>query len=107
MATAAENTSMIGFDFDIENWWNEKWIPIFHNGAGDYICLDTGGIFTGREGQLIEFWHADKDRNIIAPTLELLLSKLNHYYETIQPKDFDEYFTTESLKDYPKRYKVG
>ena len=67
---ASELTPMIGFDFEIENWWNENWIPIFQNGGGDSICFDLKGIFTEQKGQLIEFWHADNDRNVIAPTLE-------------------------------------
>lgn len=50
-------SAMIGTDFEIENWWNEHWIPVFHNGGGDYICYDTKGIFTGNKGQIIEFWH--------------------------------------------------
>lgn len=48
---ARELTSMIGTDFEIENWWNENWIPIFHNGGGSYICYDSKGIFTGNKGQ--------------------------------------------------------
>jgi cell wall assembly regulator SMI1 len=102
--SASENTSMIGFDFEIENWWSEKWIPIFHNGNGDYICYDSGGLFTGQQGQLIEFWHADNDRNVIAPTLEVFISKLNHYYETKQNKDFNKYFRIGKIDDYQKKY---
>ena len=104
--TAVENTYMIGSDFEIENWWNEKWIPIFHNGGGDYICYDPGGLFTGQQGQLIEFWHADNDRNVISPTLEAFLGKLNDYYTTKQKDDFDEYFEFENIDDYPKRFIV-
>lgn len=102
-----ENTSMIGFDFEIENWWNEKWIPIFHNGGGDYICYDMGGLFTGQQGQLIEFWHADPDRNVISPSLEAFISKLNDYYTTKSQDEFDEYFEIENLDDYPKKFIVG
>jgi cell wall assembly regulator SMI1 len=101
---AIENTSMIGLDFEIENWWNEKWIPIFHNGGGDYICYDFGGIFTGQKGQLIEFWHADNDRNVIAPTLEAFISQINYYYEMKENIDFDERFQIEKIAGFPKKY---
>lgn len=103
---AKENTSMIGLDFEIENWWNENWIPIFHNGGGDYICYDLGGVFTGQKGQLIEFWHADNDRNVIAPSLEAFLGKLREYYENKPQEDFDEYFQIDDLESYPRRFKV-
>ena len=104
--TAAGNTSMIGLDFEIENWWNAEWIPVFHNGGGDYICYDCGGTFTGQQGQIIEFWHAGNDRNVIAPTLEAFISKLNLYYETRNPQDFDDYFHIEKTEGYPKRFIV-
>lgn len=103
---AAENTSMIGTDFEIENWWNEKWLPIFHNGGGDYICYDCHGTFTENKGQLIEFWHGENDRNVISLNLETFISRLTHYYEITEQKDFDEYFEIESIDNYPKRFIV-
>ena len=103
---ASELTSMIGSDFEIENWWNTKWIPIFQNGGGDSICYDVGGLFTGQLGQLIEFWHADNDRNVIAPTLEEFICKLIEYYETKQIEDFDEFFVVEKINGYPKKFIV-
>ena len=33
LETAAELTAMIGTDFEIENWWNAAWIPLFTMGA--------------------------------------------------------------------------
>lgn len=104
---AKENTSMIGLDFEIDNWWHEQWIPILHNGGGDYICYDLGGLFTGQEGQLIEFWHADNDRNVVAPSLGSFLGKLKEYYENTPAEDFDEYFQIDSPENYPKKFIVG
>lgn len=106
LAIATELTSMIGYDFEIENWWNEKWIPIFHNGGGDYICYDLGGLFTGQRGQLLEFWHADNDRNVIAPNLETFIYKINYFYATRQKQDFDEYFQIENIDGYPQEFIV-
>ena len=104
--TAAELTSMIGSDFEIENWWNENWIPVFHNGGGDYICLDCEGTFTKNPGQLIEFWHADEDRNVIAPSLKFFISQIVKHYEETNPQDFDEYFEIENIDNFPLVFTV-
>jgi cell wall assembly regulator SMI1 len=101
-----ENNDMIGVDFDVEDWWNDKWIPIFHSGGGDYICYDSGGIFTGLHGQLIEFWHADSDRNIIAPSLDAFIESIIRYYQNTPKEAFDEFFETEPIKGYPKRFSL-
>ncbi|MEO1655824.1 MAG: SMI1/KNR4 family protein, partial [Bacteroidota bacterium] len=74
-------TEMIGLDFEIENWWNENWLPIFSNGGGSAICYDLGGVFTGDKGQLIEFWNDDNDRKVIAPRLLDLIECLNQYFK--------------------------
>lgn len=102
--TAEDSTSMIGYDFEIENWWNEHWIPLFHNGAGDLICYDAGGCFTGNKGQIIEFWHADNDRNVIAPDLKTFIASI---YNRTQIEEFDRYFAVESPKGYPLKFIVN
>lgn len=101
--TAEEFTGMIGFDFEIENWWHKDWIPLFNNGGGDLICYDMGGLFTDNPGQLIEFWHADNDRNIITPSLSTFLDTLIAYYKAGQ---LDEYCQVENPEGYPKSYIV-
>ena len=40
--------AQIIFIIIIDNWWNENWIPIFHNGGGGHICYDMIGIFTDK-----------------------------------------------------------
>jgi cell wall assembly regulator SMI1 len=99
-------TPMIGHDFEIKNWWNENWIPLFDNGGGDNICVDMSGTFTGNAGQIIEFWHADPDRNVIAPSLEAFIAALNKFYDTTPPANFDEYFKIGEIDGYPKRFVV-
>lgn len=106
LPTAQENTSMIGLDFEIENWWHSQWLPVFHNGGGDYICYDAGGLFTNMPGQIIEFWHADSDRNVIAPNLETLISGLNDYYDKTPVQKFDSYFAVEAIEGFPKKFTV-
>ncbi|MGX7666746.1 SMI1/KNR4 family protein [Flavobacterium pedocola] len=106
LAIAKELTAMIGTDFEIENWWNENWLPVFDNDGGSYICYDLSGIFTGEKGQLLEFWKSDNDRNVIAPNLESFLIQLNNYYETTPEEDFDDYFEVEAPQKFPKRFIV-
>lgn len=103
----SELNAMIGLDFEIENWWNYSWIPIFQNGGGDSICYDTKGIFTGDRGQLIEFWHGDHDRNVVAPTLGSFLSMIINLFENKKGEDFDEYFKIGKIEDYPKKFIVA
>lgn len=105
---AVENTSMIGLDFEEENWWHVQWLPLWHNGGGDYICHDMGGLFTGQAGQLIEFWHADADRNVIAPNLQTFINALNQYYKSTPAGSFDDYFSIdEAIHDFPRQFKAG
>ncbi|MCX7711637.1 MAG: SMI1/KNR4 family protein [Clostridia bacterium] len=106
LGTAQEMTSMIGSDFDVDNWWSQYWIPIFHNGGGDHICYDIGGVFTGKKGQVIEFWHADNDRNVIAPNLQSFIESVNQFYETTPVQDFDEFFTVKDIQGFPKVFYV-
>lgn len=105
LESAAELTSMIGYDFEIENWWNKQWIPVFCNGGGDHICYDLEGTFTGEPGQMIEFWHADNYRKIIAPALQVFIEAINHYYENTSPADFDEFFVPKKeIAGFPKEF---
>ncbi len=105
--TAAELTSMIDLDFELKHWWHQQWIPLLHNGGGDYICYDLAGLFTGDQGQLITFWHADKDRNVIAPGLETFITALNASYRGKNAAELDEYFKPAAIKGYPRSFKAG
>ena len=100
-----ELTSMIGYDFEIENWWNEHWLPIFSNGGGSYICYDLKGVFTGESGQLVEFWHADTDRNVIAPDLRTFMESLNKYYKDTPVEHYKSFNITDKLPK-PKAFIV-
>jgi cell wall assembly regulator SMI1 len=64
------NELLEGGEFDQELWWSPRWVPFLYNGAGDYLCIDTGGAFTGSEGQIIEFWHDWERRDVVYPSLE-------------------------------------
>ena len=57
------------------NWWNTKWIPVTHNGAGDFYCLDMDPAFGGAPGPIITYWHVDTTREKIANNFRGLLQK--------------------------------
>lgn len=56
------------------NWWNAKWIPVMHNGAGDFYCLDMNPAPGGKKGQIITFWHMDTQRKKIAESFQELMN---------------------------------
>jgi cell wall assembly regulator SMI1 len=49
------------------------------------------GTFTGSVGQIIEFWHDDAARNIVAPSLE---SWLEDYVLLLEQEDWEYYRET-------------
>lgn len=48
------------------DWWHAQWIPITYDGAGNHDCLDLAPAEGGTVGQIIEFWHDDPDRKVLA-----------------------------------------
>ncbi|MBN1203611.1 MAG: SMI1/KNR4 family protein [Myxococcaceae bacterium] len=54
-------------------YWSEKWVPLLSNGAGDYLCVDLGGAFGGRPGQLVDYFHDSDDRLLLWPSLDAFL----------------------------------
>jgi cell wall assembly regulator SMI1 len=56
--------------FKTTNWYRKTWVPFLSNGAGDHVCWDPRGSFSGEPGQVLEFWQADHERKVLAPTLD-------------------------------------
>lgn len=56
-------------------WWEPKWIPITHNGAGDLHCLDLDPSPQGKYGQVILFEHMNETRKCVAPSFKDFLQK--------------------------------
>jgi cell wall assembly regulator SMI1 len=50
---------------DVEGF-QKSWVPILSNGAGDHVCFETTG---KRAGALVEYWHADDDRDVAFASL--------------------------------------
>jgi cell wall assembly regulator SMI1 len=90
-------------EFKIPNWWNTTWIPVFENGGGDYLCYDAAGVFTGKKGQILDYYHSETYRMVNAPSLVLFLEALQRVYDK---KYEDEWDSLKENGDYPKSYKL-
>ena len=62
--------------FKTTNWYRKTWVPFLSNRAGDHVCWDPRGSFSGSPGQVLEFWHTDHDRKVLAPTFDAWLTAL-------------------------------
>ncbi|MEP1765248.1 MAG: SMI1/KNR4 family protein [Sulfitobacter sp.] len=87
----AELDGMIGYDFDLENWWHPAWLPLFHSGGGDYIVVDLVGIHTGNRNQLLKVYHDWAYRPIVAEDLQTFLDAALVYYGTKSIEEMDEF----------------
>jgi cell wall assembly regulator SMI1 len=52
---------------EVQQPWSTTWLPLFTNGAGDYLCVETAGEGAGK---LVSYWHTDAERTPDVPTLE-------------------------------------
>ncbi|HEX6427039.1 MAG TPA: SMI1/KNR4 family protein [Niastella sp.] len=54
-------------DVGIKNgWWNTLWIPFFDDGDCNHYCIDLDPAKDGSYGQVIQTWHDDNERKLIA-----------------------------------------
>jgi cell wall assembly regulator SMI1 len=63
------------------DWWNSAWIPLTYSGSGDHHCLDLAPGRRGRSGQIIEMWHDDGARPVVANSFGEWLSDLAGRFE--------------------------
>lgn len=56
------------------DWWNIGWLPFTDNGAGDHICIDFNPTNLGVIGQIIEVWHDNNSRRVIASSFQSWLN---------------------------------
>lgn len=47
-------------------WWHTGWIPFSHDGSGNFLCVDTAPGRDGAGGQIIQMWHDDDGRPVVA-----------------------------------------
>lgn len=62
--TKAELDGMIGADFESPEWWKHAWVPFTTNWGGDHYVVEV----TGGKSRVIDFWHDDEPRNVLAPS---------------------------------------
>ncbi len=91
LSAKAEFDEMIGYDFELENWWHPAWLPLFHNGGGDFIVVDRKGVHTGTKNQLLTVYHDWKYRPIVAKDLATFLAAALEYHEATPIEQMDEF----------------
>jgi cell wall assembly regulator SMI1 len=57
----------------LKDWWHPAWIPLTSNRAGDHHCLDLAPGPKGTCGQIIQFFHDDAERSVVAKTFGVWL----------------------------------
>jgi cell wall assembly regulator SMI1 len=68
---SSENRGKADPDNGIKNfWYDNRWMPIFGNGGGDYICVDYDPGPSGHRAQIIEHVHDFDARTLHAQTFE-------------------------------------
>lgn len=51
-------------------WVNPKWVPFTRNACGDNKMIDLDPSDTGTKGQIIQLWHDDASRELLAVSLK-------------------------------------
>ena len=83
----------------VKDWWHARWVPLTHDGAGNHYCLDLNPGPEGRAGQIIQMWHDDSKRPVVAPSYRAWLAAFAdaleagayvysaHYVGLVPPED--------------------
>ena len=50
----------------VSDWWSAGWIPLTYDGSGNHQCLDLNPAQGGQVGQIIQMWHDDAERTVVA-----------------------------------------
>lgn len=48
------------------DWWHPGWVPFTADGSGNSLCIDLAPSPDGLSGQIIEMWHDDDSRPLVA-----------------------------------------
>lgn len=69
--------SKVHADKGVENvWFSAGWIPFGGSGTGDYLCVDVKPASGGKEGQLVQFSHANGSRPVKASSIRGYLLRI-------------------------------
>ena len=72
-------------------WWHPAWIPLTYSGSGDHHCVDLAPGPLGTPGQIIEMWHDEGSRGVVAPSFEAWLADFANELEAGEFTLSDEY----------------
>ncbi len=56
-------------------WWNPKWVPLTADGGGNGKMIDLDPSSAGTYGQVIQMWHDEGVRSVIAPSLRVFFEQ--------------------------------
>ncbi|AMV23308.1 transcription antitermination protein NusG [Gemmata sp. SH-PL17] len=95
-------------DLGHPGWWHPVWVPIMSNDNGDFLCVDTAGVWTGVRGQIVRFWHEYESRAIEAGSLGDWLRVLVADLERGRISTTDGTYTDDARRPYgyPKRHEA-
>lgn len=86
-----------------DDWWNPKWIPVTWDGSGNHYCIDFDPDEGGSIGQIIQTWHDDDHRIMIANSfsewMNRYVSRLENG-EYVYSEDYFGVFLKEELSDW-------
>lgn len=55
-------------------WWNPGWLPMVHDGGGDFVCLDADPGPLGTRWQVVQMDHESGERIVLADNWTTYLS---------------------------------
>lgn len=78
-------------EWEYDDWWCPGWVPFLWTISDDHLCVDLVGSFGGQPGQVLKFWHDDKERPIVYPSFEAWLNTFVEALEEAQLTTDDRY----------------
>jgi cell wall assembly regulator SMI1 len=105
-------------EWERDDWWHAGWVPFLMTFSDDYLCVDLNGSFGGQPGQILKFWHDDKERPIVHSSFDAWLQTFVAALEAdmlttddrfVRPVDDDAYdaFVAARNPGYPIAVEAG
>lgn len=51
-----------------KKWWIAEWVPVSYDGSGNHHVVDVAPAPRGKHGQIVDFWHDEASRKVVAPS---------------------------------------
>lgn len=81
------------------DWWNPAWIPFTYDGSGNHNCIDLDPDKEGTIGQVIQMWHDDSERPLVASSFTAWLEQLADELEAGEYMLSDEFLGMARTED--------